>query len=322
MPEHCYVGIDTSNYTTSLAVADDSGRVVTNLKMPLPVKDGGRGLRQSDAVFAHVKNLPRLMPELGRVLMEYKTCAIGVSVRPRDAQDSYMPCFLTGEAAARSMAAALHVPVYCFSHQSGHLMAALYSSGAAEALKGQTFGAFHVSGGTTEMLLVHPNGTDFSVELLGGSADLHAGQAIDRIGVAMGLSFPCGPALEKLALTNTKKIPKPRIAVREGTCNLSGLENLALDLYRKSGDASLTAAFVLRFLSETLAAMADWLRKTRGDLPILFSGGVMSNRIIAGELTQRLGEVFFAEPAFSADNAAGIALLCHARAKEALQSSL
>ena len=171
-----------------------------------------------------------------------------------------------------------------------------------------------MSGGTTELLLVRPNGTDFTVELLGGSADLHAGQAVDRIGVALGLSFPCGPALERLAATNTARIPRPRISVREGVCNLSGLENLALELYKKSGDKALTAAFVLRFLSETLGKMAEWLREQHGELPILFSGGVMSNRIIAAELRERLGNVYFAEPAFSADNAAGIALLCRARA--------
>jgi N6-L-threonylcarbamoyladenine synthase len=140
---------------------------------------------------------------------------------------------------------------------------------------------------------------------------------VDRIGVALGLSFPCGPALEKLAMTNTKKIPKPHISVREGSCNLSGLENLALDLYRKTEDKALTSAFVLRFLSQTLAEMSGWLRRTNGDLPILFSGGVMSNRIIAKELQEALGNVYFAEPAFSADNAAGIALLCRAKLLEA-----
>ena len=313
MAEICYIGIDTSNYTTSLAVATEQGEVVANLKLPLPVKEGGRGLRQSEAVFAHIKNLPQLMPELREVLTRYTPVAVGVSVRPRDAQDSYMPCFLAGEAAAQSLAAGLDIPVHTFSHQNGHLMAALYSSGAAEVLQGRTFGAFHVSGGTTEMLLVEPSGTDFSVRLLGGSADLHAGQAVDRIGVAMGLSFPCGPALEQLAVSNTEKVPKPRISVREGMCHLSGLENLALGLYEKSGDKALTAAYVLRFIGDTLTQMAHWLRENEGPLPLVFSGGVMSNRIIARELTQRLGDVYFAEPAFSADNAAGIALLCRAR---------
>lgn len=316
MIEQCYVGIDTSNYTTSVAVATEAGKVIANLKIPLAVKEGGRGLRQSDAVFAHVKNLPQLMPQLREILRDYEPQAVGVSVRPRDAADSYMPCFLTGEVAAESFAAGLDLPVYRFSHQSGHLMAALYSSGATELLQGKPFGAFHVSGGTTEMLLVHPNGEDFRVELLGGSADLHAGQAVDRIGVALGLSFPCGPALEKLALTNEKKIPKPRICVREGECHLSGLENLALGLYRETGDAALCAAYTLQFIGDTLKKMSLWLRECHGALPILFSGGVMSNRIIAGELAKALGNVYFAEPAFSADNAAGIALLCRARAQK------
>ena len=316
MAEKCYIGVDTSNYTTSLALANECGEVIANLKLPLPVKPGERGLRQSDAVFAHVKNLPQLLPQLQELLRGREPVAVGVSVRPRDAENSYMPCFLTGEVAANALAAARDLPVYRFSHQSGHLMAALYSSGATEALSGRSFGAFHVSGGTTEMLLVHPRGTDFEVSLLGGTQDLHAGQVVDRIGVALGLSFPCGPALEKLAATNTKKIPKPRISVREGKCNLSGLENLALALYQQSNDAALTAAFVLRFIEETLYKMSAWLRETNGDLPILFSGGVMSNRIIAAGLKSRLGEVYFAEPAFSADNAAGIALLCRARAKE------
>lgn len=318
MAERCYIGIDTSNYTTSLAIANEGGEVIANLKLLLPVKEGGRGLRQSEAVFAHIKNLPQLLPQLETALAGYEPVAIGVSVRPRDAEGSYMPCFLVGEVVAEAIAAVLHLPIYRVSHQSGHLMAALYSSGSTDALIGRSFGAFHVSGGTTEMLLVHPKDLDFSVELVGGSADLHAGQAVDRIGVALGLSFPCGPALEALAMANTKKIPKPRISVKEGTCNLSGLENLALALYRKTEDKALTAAFVLEFLTQTLATMSRWLRLEHTELPLLFAGGVMSNQIIAKGLRQQLGDgVYFAQPAFSADNAAGVALLCRARAIQA-----
>lgn len=314
MPDICYVGIDTSNYTTSVAVANGEGEIIANLKMPLPVEQGGRGLRQSDALFAHVKHLPLMMRQLSERLHGYTPVAVGVSTRPRDAEGSYMPCFLAGLVAAEAFAAGEGLPVYPFSHQSGHLQAALYSSGAEEILKKGQFGAFHVSGGTTEMLLVTPKEDGFSVGLLGGSADLHAGQAVDRIGVALGLSFPCGPSLEQLALENAQKIPKPRICVKGGECNLSGLENLALDLYRKTEDKALTAAFVLKFIEDTLAKMAEHLRAEHGALPILFSGGVMSNRIIQKGLLGRLGNVHFAEPAFSADNAAGIALLCRHRA--------
>ena len=314
MPDRLYLGVDTSNYTTSVAVATSDGEVLANLKAPLPVREGERGLRQSEAVFAHVKNLPALLADLGELIGGREVVAVCVSDRPRPQEDSYMPCFLAGTVAARALAAASGAPLYTTSHQEGHLMAALYSSGAA--MNGRPFGAFHVSGGTTEMLLATPNGAAFEVSCLGGTLDLHAGQVVDRIGVMLGLRFPCGRELEALAVQNTKKIPKPRISVREGHCNLSGLENLATELYRSTGDAPLTAAYVLRFISDTLLAMARHLRAERGaDLPLLFAGGVMSNRIIARELTDALGgEVYFAEPAYSADNAAGVALLGRAKA--------
>ena len=157
----CYIGFDTSNYTTSAAICTEDGRIIANCKRPLPVKEGERGLRQSDAVFAHVRNLPSLTEELGRVLAEegLPPLAVGVSTRPRDAEGSYMPCFLAGRAAAGAFAAARDLPIYEFSHQNGHIMAALYSSGEAERLAQAPFLAFHVSGGTTEALLVTPKGT-------------------------------------------------------------------------------------------------------------------------------------------------------------------
>lgn len=313
MAEACYVGIDTSNYTTSLAVASADGEILANLKAPLPVRSGECGLRQSDAVFAHVRNLPVLMRALAEILKGRSVCAIGVSAKPRDAEDSYMPCFLAGVAAAEALAAGLNVPIDRFSHQNGHLMAALHGAGVSEKLFGREFGAFHVSGGTTELLYVRPRELDFSVEKVGGTADLNAGQAVDRIGVMLGLDFPCGPALEALAAENIARVPRPRASVHDLICNLSGLENLARALFEKSGDRALTAAYTLDFITETLGRMAESFRAMYGALPILFAGGVMSNRRIADALTARLGEVFFAPPAYSADNAVGVALLCRAR---------
>ncbi len=311
MREACYIGIDTSNYTTSVAVANEAGEIVANLKAPLPVKEGARGLRQSDAVFAHTKNLPELLDRLRDEIGSYRPVAVAYSERPRDAEGSYMPCFLSGAVAAHAIAAVLDIPLFTCSHQAGHVMAALYGAGALAKLSDKPFGAFHVSGGTTELLHVTPREGALDIRLLGGSADLHAGQAIDRIGVAMGLSFPCGPHLEVLANENTKKIPKPHVSVSGAICHLSGLENLALKLYADTGDRALTAAYVLRFISETLFLMAKHVREEYKELPLLFAGGVMSNRLIAAELENRLGkDVYFAAPAFSADNAAGVALLC------------
>ena len=303
-----YIGFDTSNYTTSGAVCTADGKVIANFRTLLSVKAGERGLRQSDAVFAHVKNLPEICAKIRDAIREIDVVAVGYSARPRSAEGSYMPCFLSGKVAAESFGAALDLPVYSFSHQDGHMMAAAYSSGAVEKLMDAPFGAFHVSGGTTEMVLATPTENGFSVKLLGESADLHAGQAIDRVGVMMGLRFPCGRELEALAEKNTKPIPKPKISVRDGICHLSGLENLAQKLWLETGDAPLVSAYVLQFCAETLKKMTEWLDQSHPDLPIVYGGGVMSNRYLQSVLSQR-ANTYFATPEFSADNASGIALL-------------
>ncbi len=312
MPTPCFVGIDTSNYTTSVAIALADGTIVANLKRPLPVKEGERGLRQSDAVFAHVRNLPSIMNEAKAILSDYEPIAVGVSSRPRDAEGSYMPCFLTGEAAGASFAAARSLQYYTFSHQSGHVMAAAYSSGSLDSLLSAPFGAFHVSGGTTDVLYVEPNGCDLRITTVGETADINAGQLIDRVGVRMGLKFPCGPRLEALANENTEKVPRPRIHVKNCTCNLSGAENLAVKLYEETGDPALVSAYVLETIGETLSALTSELLLRYPGLPLLYAGGVMSNRILQNKLASRF-KAYFSEPQFSADNAAGIALLTRLR---------
>lgn len=308
----CFVGIDTSNYTTSAAVCDGEGKIVANIKIPLTVKEGERGLRQSDAVFAHVKNLPALMDSLNEALNGYTPLAVGVSVSPRDAEGSYMPCFLAGKSAAYAFASGRNIPVYGFSHQNGHIMAALYSSGRLDLLEGGAFLAFHVSGGTTEALLVTPNETGFSVELVGNTADINGGQAIDRVGVAMGLSFPCGRELEALASDFTGKVYKHPVCVRDGICSLSGVENIALRIYAETKSREETAAFVFDFLGRTLERMCADIMKKHGDIPVVFAGGVMSNRLMRVRLSSAF-DAYFSDPEFSADNAAGTALLCRAK---------
>ncbi len=310
MKKKCFVGFDTSNYTTSVAVCDYSGKVIANLKAPLPVKAGERGLRQSEAVFAHIKNLPSLADKLSEVLGdEYEPIAVGVSATPRDAEGSYMPCFLSGVAAAHSFAAAKGLPIYRFSHQSGHIMAAAYSSGEADKLLGARFIAFHISGGTTEALLVTPNGRSFSAELVGETLDINAGQLIDRVGVAIGLSFPCGAALEALANEYDGKTERSPISVKDGKCNLSGFENKAIKLFEKTGDKNAVAAYVFDNVCRTISAMGGQIIDKYGKMPILFAGGVMSNRYMREALSRKF-EAYFSEPAFSADNAAGISILC------------
>ncbi|MCQ2353559.1 MAG: peptidase M22 [Clostridia bacterium] len=305
-----FCGIDTSNYTTSAALCDGEGNIIANIKKPLPVKDGDCGLRQSDAVFAHVKNLPEVMRTLSEVLDGNTPDAIGVSYAPRTAEGSYMPCFLTGIAAAESMSAGNGAPVFRFSHQQGHIMAAYHTSGAeAENASRDEFLAFHVSGGTTELLKVKPLGEGFDVALAGGTEDLNAGQAIDRVGVALGLHFPCGPEMDRLAHEYVGEIKGVRVSVNGMKCNLSGLQNLAVNMIQHGEDPCAVCAFVFTFIGKTLYKMALNAREICGDLPIVWAGGVMSNSIIKTMLSG-LGKVYFAEPQYSADNAVGTALLC------------
>ena len=299
------LGIDTSNYTTSAAKYDGSA-VTENRRKLLPVPEGARGLRQSDAVFHHTRQLPDMLCGL---LPDGDIEAIGVSVSPTCAEGSYMPCFLTGRGTARVLGAALSLPVYEFSHQQGHIAAALYSAGKLDLLE-QRFLAFHVSGGTTEGLIVSPGGAAGPRAVLAAkSLDLKAGQAVDRVGVALGLPFPCGPELEKLALSWTDRV-RVRPVMRGADCSLSGIENQCLDMIRKGHSKEEIARHCLEAVTAALAEMCAALLAEHGDLPVVFSGGVCADSILRDRLRGRFG-AYFAAPEFSADNAAGIAILAH-----------
>ena len=307
MKREVILGIDTSNYTTSVAIMGTDGELIANIKRPLPVKSGERGLRQSDAVFAHIKNIPSAMDEARSYLDGATVVAIGVSERPRNVDGSYMPCFLSGVAVAESVAATTGAPIYKFSHQCGHIMAALYSSGRTDLLE-KEFCAFHVSGGTTEVLRVNKSGAAFKAELVGGTADINAGQLIDRVGVYMGLQFPAGAHMEKLALENETKIPAIKLKVNDCKVNLSGAENQAIGLFDKTADPRLTSAYVLSYVTKALSLLAASYEERFGETEFVFAGGVMSNSIIKSALGKQFN-ASFATPACSADNAVGIACL-------------
>lgn len=300
-----FLGIDTSNYTTSVALIDSSGALVANLKQLLPVKPGERGLRQSDALFAHTKTLPLLLDRARDIISGGTVAAVGVSTRPRNREGSYMPCFLAGVAAAHAAALGCGAPLYEFSHQCGHIMAALYSTGREIP---DRFGAFHISGGTTELVRARTVKGGFVCENAGGTRDLNAGQVIDRLGVYMGFPFPCGRYIEKAALANTAPIPKKKAPVCGTEFNLSGLENIAVRLYDETKSAELTSAFVLEYLSDAILSVCENYRSTYGDEPFVFAGGVMSNSLIRRKINSKF-DASFAEPEFSCDNAVGIATL-------------
>lgn len=301
-----FLGLDTSNYTTSVAFCLQTGEVLQE-KHLLPVKTGEMGLRQSDAVFHHVRQLPEMTEKLfahGAL----DVTAVAASDRPQQKDGSYMPCFLVGAGAARELGALLHIPVHFFTHQQGHVAAALYGADKLSLIH-EPFLAFHVSGGTTDALLVRPDATcGIACEVVAHSLDLKAGQLIDRVGGMLGLPFPAGPALEKLALeASQEKLPK---ASMDGACcHLSGVQNQCETLLKKGASPAEVARFCLSSVEAALTAMTETLLTTYGDLPLLYAGGVMSNSLLREHLTARFGGNF-APPAFSADNAAGIAVLC------------
>lgn len=308
-----FLGIDTSNYTTSAAFLKNDGEMV-QVKAPLPVLEGSVGLRQNDAVFAHVKMLGSLLERLFADSSE-QVDAIGVSVSPRDETGSYMPCFLTGKMCAQSLAAVLHTGLYEFSHQAGHIAAVIFDTELSNLFE-QEFIAFHVSGGTTQCLLVRPDKTGvkpFEITTVAESLDLHAGQVIDRAGAMLGLKFPSGAALEQLARESQTDYPV-KVAFKGMSCCLSGIENQCRDLLDKNVKPCDVARFCLKSVEWAVLEMTRRVLDVYPDRTLVYAGGVMGNAMIRDSVTRsfsaQCGGVYFASPDFSADNAAGIAALC------------
>ena len=300
-----FLGLDTSNYTTSAAVCFSDG-AVQHAKKLLPVKSGEKGLRQSDAFFHHVNQLPEVFAQATKNLLQMPI-AVGVSAKPRDEIGSYMPCFNVGVSFGKTIAQLLNVPCYEFSHQAGHIAAALYSAKKIELLS-QKFLAFHVSGGTTEALLVTPAANNvIKTQIVAKTLDLNAGQLIDRIGIMLGQEFPAGASLEKLALNcndNFKITP----TLKGCDCCLSVIENLCAKMKLEQQDDEKIARFCIEYVGATLEKMCENLLVICGQLPVVFAGGVMSNSIIKNRLQSRF-DAIFGKPVFSSDNAVGISVL-------------
>lgn len=299
-----YLGIDSSNYTTSLAVYNSETGELSQEKILLDAGDA-LGLRQSDAHFNHTKNFPVLFEKAEKG----PYAAVGVSERPRNAEGSYMPCFLAGVSAAHAAAAASDAPLYRFSHQEGHIAAAVYGAGKKELFEnGKCFYAFHLSGGTTELLKVTSNGAGFLVEIASETLDISAGQALDRTGKLLGFKFPSGKEIDRLSLQSEKKDYLK--CYKNGGFNFSGLENKAKKMVDNGKNKEDIARYVL--LSVVNAVTAAIKEKTEGT--VIMSGGVTSSELLRKALSNEK-EIYFAPASLSADNAAGIALLASLKDK-------
>lgn len=298
------LGIDTSNYTTSIAVVED-GQVILNSHKILEVKQGERGLRQSEAFFQHVNNLPLLFntPEAKKI------DAICVSTRPRSVEGSYMPVFKVGMCFGKTLCHVTGVPLYECSHQENHIEGAFRSV----PMKGGEFIAFHVSGGTTEVLRVLRN-REYSIEKIGGTLDISIGQLIDRIGVALGLPFPAGKYMDSLASGCREIQERIPSTVKGFNFNLSGQENCGLryikDGYTQEETAYITMMCVYKTLEKLIAHAFELY-----NLPVLVTGGVACSRFLRDRLEKRFGKtrLFFSDPQFAGDNAVGTAFIGYHR---------
>ena len=313
-----FLGIDTSNYKTSVALCDMEGNIVGDERKLLKVKEGERGLRQSDALFQHVENLPVLLKKLFEGADSGEVAGICVSSKPRPVEGSYMPCFNAGLPTAGSLAAALKVPLWLTSHQEGHIAAA--GAGRKEEFLPDHFLAFHLSGGTCELLDVSG-----AITNIGGSLDISFGQLLDRTGVALGMAFPAGEEMDRIALEASKSDFKrvlTRVKVSDSSFNLSGIETqvlrktaelLAGGKDKGSAEAANLITEVFEKIAETASsAVFQAFEKTGADTALLV-GGVSSSAFLRERLQKLFGEkrknLIFGEPAYSSDNAAGVALI-------------
>lgn len=305
------LGFDTSCYTTSAAAVHEDGRVLLNQRMLLPVELGQRGLRQSEAVFAHVRQMPLLTADMEPILREEKILAVAASSAPTSAEESYMPVFTVGLGHAQVLANILGVPCVKVSHQEGHIAAGQIGRKAMDS----RFVALHVSGGTTELLLSQ----DGKLTRLGGSLDLNAGQLMDRVGVAMGCPFPAGAALERKALACRERAAGLLPASMEGDdlfCHLSGAETKCQGLLKEGALSHERIALeAFDFLARTVARLLMAGCRAADVTLALLVGGVASSTLLRGLVAERLqkaGSKLLAicgEPGYSTDNAAGVALL-------------
>lgn len=304
------LGLDTSNYRTSVALVTLGGEILMNYRRLLPVGSGERGLRQSEAVFAHLKQLHEAGEELRQVRSSHDVSvrAVAVSDRPRDGAESYMPVFRAGETAAVLASASLGVPLIRTTHQRGHLMAAL--DGTVMENDSDIL-AIHLSGGTTELLHWY----DDRLDLIGGSLDLHAGQVVDRVGVAMGLGFPAGPELEALAAEGNSE-GKLGASMEDGDlhCHFSGAEAQA-DRWIRAGQMRREdiAREVYDLLARTVIRMLTAGAAKTGAERALVTGGVAASRLLRDMLETRRKKMrgapalVFGKPEMSGDNAVGVA---------------
>lgn len=311
------LGIDTSNYTTSIAVLDEDYNLIADERIILDVPKGARGLRQSDAVFKHIQNIPIMSENIFKHIDRNRIKCVSVSNKPRPIKDSYMPAFVSGQAFAKTLSCALDCDYMTFSHQEGHIRAGCIDT-TINVKEGIV--VLHLSGGTTEMLLVKQD-EGYDIEIIGGSQDISFGQLIDRVGVHIGLPFPAGKWLDRMAFDysgpRTQFLKK--ICIKDTEINLSGIETQCIRSLENNIDQQALISELFYRISEALKQLIINIASKSKHTNILLVGGVSASECIKKYLTDGLrntdNQVYFSKPQLSTDNAVGIAALAIDRIK-------
>lgn len=301
------LGIDTSCYTTSCALVSLDGHVVSDKRKMLNVPMGECGLRQSEAVFSHIKAFPEALREAMAEGGDPDVCAVCVSKSPLDGPDSYLPVFQAGVSFARAIAETMKVPHFLTTHQRGHFAAAQIGISSPSG----RFLAVHLSGGTAEIVLCD----DENILHAAGSGDISAGQLLDRVGVMLGYSFPAGPQMETLAMKGRSSGRYPS-SVNNGVFHLSGAEAAAIrDLRENTISGADVAANLFDVIARSLTKSIIFVSEQTKVCEVLVTGGVAASSLLREMLSFRIKKadprlnLLFGMSKYAGDNAVGVALI-------------
>ena len=304
------LGFDTSCYTTSIAAITLNKEIILNEKIILKVKKNNKGLRQSEAVFQHVNNIGEISKVINNKLKNYNIVGVCASTKPRPVDNSYMPVFSVGYNFAKLLSSINECSLYETTHQENHIEASLLNNNLENKDK---FLAVHMSGGTTEILLVENKISTYNLEIVGGSLDISFGQLVDRLGVNLNYNFPCGKYIDENALRCKEKIKTGlKTSVREGYMNLSGIEN-QLNKIIHDYDKEYLSKILLDTLVRSMYKSLIFICGKYNLKEVLFGGGVSSSKYIKKQLSEKLKKeginAYFTDREYATDNGVGCAII-------------
>ena len=304
------LGFDTSCYTTSIAAITLNREIILNEKIILKVKKDSKGLRQSEAVFQHVNNMGEISQLINEKLKNYNVVGVCVSTKPRPVDNSYMPVFSVGYNFAKLLSSINNCPFYETTHQENHIEASLFNNDLENKDK---FLAVHMSGGTTEILLVEKKDTNYKIEIVGGSLDVSFGQLVDRLGVNLNYKFPCGKYIDENALKCREKIKNGlKTSVKAGYMNLSGIEN-QINKIINDYDKEYLSKILLDTLVRSMYKSLIYICEKYELKEVVFGGGVSASKYIRKELNEKLKreniKAYFTDGEFATDNGVGCAII-------------